>query len=125
MEPLGRSKTHTRAKTNHNLLISLVENTGFEPHPCDSPPDASTTHIRAQTPHINALRPARSSHETPHNAPTIHEQHTAVHAERARSVHADPALAAVTAAWLTLPDDIQAQILALVQSAQPQRGEVQ
>lgn len=95
-----------------------MENTGFEPVTSAPTPDASVTQTHAQTPHINALWPARSPHETPSNAPSIHERHTDVHAERARSVHADPTLAAVMTAWPTLPADIQAQIRALVQNAQ-------
>jgi len=95
-----------------------VEAAGIEPCSSGPPPDASATQTRAQTPHINALRPARSSHETPHNAPNIHEQHTAVHGERARSVHADPDLAAVIAAWPTLSAAIRAAMLRLIETGE-------
>ena len=44
----------------------------------------------------------------------IHEQYTGVHDERARSVHTDPDLAAVIAAWPTLAAAVRATILQLV-----------
>jgi hypothetical protein len=101
-----------------NLLMYLVELRGIEPRSFVPLPNASATHTRAQTPHIHALRPARSPHETPRNAPTIHEQHTAVHGERAWSVHADPDLAAVIAAWPTLPAALRAAMLRLIETGE-------
>ena len=100
-----------------------MENTGFEPHASHTPPDASDTHTHARTAHIRALPPGRDPHDPPHNAPSLHQQHTAVHDGRARSVHNDPDLAVVIAAWPSLSADIQGQILALIQGQQ--RGEVQ
>ena len=92
-----------------------MENTGFEPRFSGSPLDASDTHAPAQTTHIRALRPSRELHGTSPNAQSIHEQHTAVRRERAWSVHSDPALAVVVAAWPTLSEAIRAAILRLIQ----------
>ena len=100
-----------------------MENTGFEPHASHTPPDALDTHSHARTAHIHALPRRRDQHDPLHNAPNLHQQHTAVHDERVRSVHIDPDLAVVIAAWPSLPADIQGQILALIQGQQ--RGEVQ
>jgi hypothetical protein len=92
-----------------------MENTGFEPRSSESPLDASGTHTPAQTTHIRALHPSRELHNPSPNARSIHEQHTAVHDGRARSVHTDPALAVVVAAWPTLSEDVRAAILRLIQ----------
>jgi len=99
-------------------LIFLMELRGIEPRSFDPLPDASATQTRAQTPHIHALRPSRSPHDTPHDARDIHEQHTAVHTERARSVHAEPDLAAVIAAWPTLSAAIRAAVLRLIETGE-------
>ena len=96
-------------------LISRMENTGFEPRSSGSPLDASGTHAPAQTTHIRALRPSRELHGTSPNAQSIHEQHTAVRGERAWSVHSDPDLAIVVAAWPTLSKERRAAILRLIQ----------
>ena len=93
-----------------------VEAAGIEPHASHTPPDASDTHIHAQTAHIRALPPGRDPHDPPHNAPSIHEQPTGVHRQRARSVHAD--LQAVITAWPTLSEAIRAQILRLVETGE-------
>jgi hypothetical protein len=97
-----------------------MENTGFEPRFSGSPLDASGTHTPAQTTPIRALRPSCELQDSSPNAQSIHEQHTAVHGERAWSVHNDPALAVVVAAWPTLSDDIRAAILRLIQGEEGQ-----
>jgi hypothetical protein len=95
-----------------------VEAAGIEPHASHTPPDASDTHIHARTAHIRALPPGRDPHDPPHNAPSIHEQHTSVHGQRARSVHAD--LQAVITAWPTLSEERRAAILQLIQGEEVQ-----
>ena len=93
-----------------------MENTGFEPRSSGSPLDASGIHTPAQTTHIRALRPLRDSHDQPHDAPSLHEQHTAVQEQRAPGVHAD--LQAVITAWPTLSAAIRAQILQLIEAGE-------
>ena len=63
---------------------------------------------------IRALRPSHASLETAPGAHSIHEQHTTVHDELAHSVHMDPDLAAVIAAWPSLTEDVRATILQLI-----------
>src|SRR5262245_6057846 len=92
-----------------------MENTGFEPRFSGSRPRASGTNTTAQATHIRQFRPSRSPHTPPHDSPKLHEQHTGVRGERAWSVHTDPALAVVVAAWPTLSEDIRAAILRLIQ----------
>jgi hypothetical protein len=89
-----------------------VEAAGIEPHASQAPPHASSAHTHAPTRHLRALRPSRDPHSPPHEAPTVHEQHTDVHGERARSVHGD--LHTVITAWPTLSEDIRATIRRLV-----------
>ena len=97
-----------------------MENTGFEPRSSESPLNASGTHTPAQTTHIHALRPSRELHDPSPNAQSRHEQHTAVRGERAHSVHCDPDLAVVVAAWPTLSEERRTAILRLIAE-----GEVQ
>ena len=111
----------TQEEIVSNYFIFQVENTGFEPHASGSPPRASGTHTPAQTTHIRALRPSCDPHDIPHNARNIHEQHTTVCEERAWSVHSDPALTVVVAAWPTLSEERRATILRLVQGEEVQR----
>jgi hypothetical protein len=92
-----------------------VELRGIEPHALRSPLNAPDIHTPAQTTHIRALRPSRELHDPSPNAQSIHEQHTAAGGERAHSVHSDPALAVVVAAWSTLSEERRAAILRLVQ----------
>jgi hypothetical protein len=103
-------------EVSFSCCSAKVEAAGIEPHASHTPPDASHTHIHAQTAHIHALPPGRDPHDPPHNAPSIHEQHTGVHGQRARSVHAD--LQAVITAWPTLSEAIRAQILRLVETGE-------
>ena len=92
-----------------------VEAAGIEPRSSESPLDASGTHTPAQTTHIRALRPSRELHDLSPNARSIHEPHTTVRGERAHSVHSDPALAVVVAAWPTLSEERRDAILRLIQ----------
>src|SRR2546427_10391221 len=76
-----------------------MEAAGIEPHASGAPTDASSTHLHAQTTHFRAWRSSRAPDPPPYNAPRLHEQHTDVHGQRARSVHTDHDLATVIAAW--------------------------
>ena len=87
---------------------------GIEPRSSESPLDVSDTHTPAQTTHIRALRPSRALYATPHDAPRLHEQYTAVQEQRAPGVHAD--LQAVITAWPTLSETVRATILRLIEA---------
>ena len=91
-----------------------VEAAGIEPQDAAPSPHAPSHHRRAPRRHFRALRPSRASHDPSHDAPETQEQHTSVHDERAHSVHMDPDLAAVIAAWPTLAAPVRATILQLV-----------
>jgi hypothetical protein len=95
-------------------VVHPVEAAGIEPQDAAPSPHASSPHRHAQRRHFRALRPSRASHDPSPDAPAIHEQYTGVHDERAHSVHMDPDLAAVIAAWPTLAAPVRATILQLV-----------
>ena len=91
-----------------------VEAAGIEPQDTAPSPHALSSHRRAQRPHFRALQPSRVVHDSAPDAPEIHEQHTGVHEKCAHSVHMDPDLAAVIAAWPTLVETVRATILRLI-----------
>jgi hypothetical protein len=121
VEPCMGTNASTQEEIVPNYFIFQMENTGFEPRSSESPLNASSTHTPAQTTHIRALRPSRELHDPSPNAQSIHEQHTAVRGERAHSVHSDPALAVVVAAWPTLSEERRAAILQLLEEGEVRR----
>ena len=87
---------------------------GCLPQDSDPPIHASSPHTHARMRQIRALRPSHTSHDPSPDAPERHGQHIGVHDELAHSVHTDPDLAAVIAAWPSLAEDIRAHMLQLI-----------
>ena len=91
-----------------------MELRGIEPQDSGTSPHALSDHERAQRIHFRALQPSRAVHDPSPDAPARHAQHTGGHGECARSVHMDPDLATVIAAWPTLAATVRAAMLRLV-----------
>ena len=91
-----------------------MELRGIEPQDSGISPHTLSDYERAQRIHFHALQPSRVFHDPSPDAPARHEQHTGGHGERARSVHMDPDLAAVIAAWPTLAATLRATMLQLI-----------
>ena len=95
-----------------------VEAAGIEPQDAAPSPHAPSQHRHAQHRHFRAFPRSRILPDPSPDAPERHEQHTGVHDERAHSVHMDPDLAAVIAAWPTLAATVRAAMLRLVETGE-------